>query len=129
MNSRLFRSILVGGLTAALLPVLGAETAPANALAAPSAPSPVKLVRPLIPAEHLTPGTTLTFVVQARVTRDGSVSAVEVVRSPDAFLNEAVAEAVGQWTFKPATMSGRPVDVTVQIPVRVNHPATMVAFR
>ncbi len=55
----------------------------------------------------------LTVVIQA----DGSVGAIEVVRSPDprwGFDLEAI-EAVKQWRYRPALLGGTPVSVYAQV--------------
>jgi TonB family protein len=51
------------------------------------------------------------------VNRDGSVGDIRVLRRLGFGLDERAAEAVGQWRFVPATRSGSPVDVVVEVTV------------
>ena len=52
-------------------------------------------------------------ILEAIVSKDGTVGAVKVLRSPGANLGfeESAIHAVKQWRYKPGVQNGRPVDV------------------
>lgn len=87
----------------------GAVTPPA----ATYAPDPHYV--PLAKAESFQ-GTTVLWVV---VTSQGTVGEIQVVRPVGFGFDDAAAETVKTWTFKPATKNGVPV--AVQIDVEVNY--------
>lgn len=58
-----------------------------------------------------------TVLVQALVGEDGLVKDVHVVKSIPP-LDEAAMDAVRQWVFKPARTKGKPVAVSVAVPVK-----------
>jgi TonB family protein len=56
--------------------------------------------------------------LQATVQKDGSLTGLSVVRSPDKGLDEtAIKTLASQWKFKPATLNGNPVDVRAKIDI------------
>jgi protein TonB len=59
-------------------------------------------------------------VLSATIRADGSVGDVAVTQSLDTTygLDDAAVAALQQWTFKPGTKDGRPVDVEVHISMR-----------
>lgn len=56
-----------------------------------------------------------TVEVAAVVLSDGTVGDVRVTKSLDTELDQQAVKAAKQWTFKPGTKDGKPVDVEVQI--------------
>ena len=58
-----------------------------------------------------------TVLVQALVGKDGRVADTKIVKSVPG-LDEAAANSVRQWVFKPAMAGGKPVAVWVAVPVR-----------
>jgi protein TonB len=58
-------------------------------------------------------------ILQAVILKDGSVSEIQVLRvdRPNLGFEDAAAEAVQHWRYKPATQNGRPVDVYLTINV------------
>ena len=50
-------------------------------------------------------------IVQAIIDKTGSVTNVKVLKGLPMGLEQAAAEAVKKWTFKPATLNGKPVAV------------------
>jgi protein TonB len=60
-----------------------------------------------------------SVILQAVITRDGTVQDVKVLRvdKPNLGFEAAAVAAVQQWRYKPATQNGRPVDVYFTINV------------
>lgn len=42
---------------------------------------------------------------------NGTVVSVEVLEAPDSELGRAIADAVRQWTFKPSSIRGEPINI------------------
>lgn len=60
-----------------------------------------------------------TVVLKVLVRADGTVGAVEVVRSSGhAHLDEVAASSAWSWVFRPATRDGAPIDAWAVVPVR-----------
>ena len=83
-------------------------------------PVPVKQVKPSYSDFAKRMNITGEVVLEVEVLIDGSVGAINVMKSlmpgPDG-LDEAAVKAVKQWEFKPAQSGGKPVAVWVQFPV------------
>jgi len=60
-----------------------------------------------------------TVLLQAQVLKDGSVGEITVVEGIEGHpaLEESAKDALSQWRFTPATEDGKPVDMTIQIPL------------
>jgi TonB family protein len=56
-------------------------------------------------------------IVEATIGRDGLVKNVSVLKPLPFGLDQAAVDAVKQWTFKPATFNGQPVDVRFNLTV------------
>ena len=56
-------------------------------------------------------------VVKAVIDHEGKVVSTEVVESAREDLDAAAAEAIGAWTFEPATLKGEPVSVYYNLTV------------
>lgn len=56
-------------------------------------------------------------IVEARIDRAGSVKSVLVLKPLPYGLSEAAVDAVKQWTFRPGTLNGKPVDVIFNLTV------------
>jgi protein TonB len=56
-------------------------------------------------------------ILEAVIDRNGFVKDVTVLKPLPAGLSEAAVDAVKQWTFKPATFKGEPVDVIFNLTV------------
>jgi periplasmic protein TonB len=61
-----------------------------------------------------------TVVLQAIVRRDGTIDILRVVRSLGFGLDENAITALKQWRFKPGTMEGQAVDVSLNVEVNFN---------
>jgi protein TonB len=80
-------------------------------------PEALHKVPPDYPDDARRRGVQGTVMTQALVGRDGKVRDVKIVKSIPG-LDEAAAQAVRQWEFKPALAKGAPVAVWVAIPVK-----------
>ena len=83
-------------------------------------PIPIKKVWPKYTEFAKKCGLEGTVVVQAEVFEDGSVGAVEVIKSLQSGpggLDEVAIEAVKKWKFIPAKNQGKPVAVWVTFPI------------
>jgi len=56
-------------------------------------------------------------VVSALIGRDGAVKQLQVLEASHPVFAEAVRQAVPNWTFRPATYRGQPVETWVRIPI------------
>lgn len=74
-------------------------------------------VLPLYPPIARRIGAEGPVVLQALISREGTVESLRVVRSAHPTLNEAALEAVAQWRFRPYLLNGVAVEVEAQITV------------
>jgi TonB family protein len=81
------------------------------------APVLINRVEPIYPEEARRARIMGIVIVQAIITRDGVVKNVEVLKPLPYGLDQAAVDAVKQWTFKPATLDGKPVDVIFNLTV------------
>ena len=56
-------------------------------------------------------------MVEAIIRKDGTARIVRIVRPLGFGLDENVVFALSQWTFRPGTKSGEPVDIALNIEV------------
>jgi periplasmic protein TonB len=82
------------------------------------APTPVRTVAPVYPAELRQAGVNGVVSVVVVVDETGDVMAAEVNKSTHEQFNEPALEAVRRWKFKAAKLDGKSVKVRVTIPVR-----------
>ncbi len=68
-------------------------------------------VSPEYPESAKEAGTTGLVVVRTVIGEDGSIRDAWVTESLDEALDKAALDAVRQWTFEPATLDGKPVEV------------------
>ncbi|KQC10192.1 MAG: hypothetical protein APR54_00115 [Candidatus Cloacimonas sp. SDB] len=86
-------------------------------------PIPFKQVTPKYPDFARNSGIEGEVWLEVEVFADGTVGAIEVVKSllsGPGGLDEAAKEAVRQWEFQPAKSGGKPVSVWVTFPVEFN---------
>ncbi len=88
-----------------LAPAKPPETTPAEI---------IKRVPPTYPPLALSAHLTGTVTVAATVSKEGRVTAVQVISGPPLF-REAATSAVKQWRFKPATVNGAATESTANI--------------
>ncbi|HEX7579365.1 MAG TPA: M56 family metallopeptidase [Thermoanaerobaculia bacterium] len=82
-----------------------------------SEPVEVSRPRPVYPPEAREKRLTGIVTLTAVIGETGKVTRVEPLGSPDPMLAAAAVEAVGKWTYKPATKGGKPVKVRLQVRV------------
>ncbi len=61
-----------------------------------------------------------TVVLMAEITKQGTVSNLFPVASPDPSLTQSAIAAVSKWTYKPYLLNGEPVSVSTTITVNFN---------
>jgi protein TonB len=117
-------------------PVPAPAPAPAPAPTAPSAPKASTRTevsisasyaaanrKPEYPKMSLRLGEQGTVVLTVMVKSDGSASDVEVKSSSGfARLDRAAAEAVKTWRFNPATVDGKAIDKSYEVPITFKPP-------
>jgi TonB family protein len=103
-----------------------AAAAPAAATQGPQVPirvggdiqEPRRLrdVKPVYPAEALAAGISGAVIIEAVISRDGTVANARVVQGvPE--LDGAALAAVRQWLYRPTMLNGRPVAVVVNVTI------------
>ncbi len=83
-------------------------------------PQPIRRVNPEYPTFAKRSGIQGQVILEVEILRDGSVGAINVLRSlmsGPGGLDEAAIKAMKQWEFTPAKSGGQPVAVWVRIPI------------
>jgi TonB family protein len=91
-------------------------------------PEILRQVKPETTEEALRhPGFSGTVIVETIIDTEGRVTNVRVLKGQPMGLTETAVDAVKQWTFKPATLAGKPVKVyyvlTVNFKIGPLHPS------
>jgi len=73
-------------------------------------------VKPVYPELAKMTHTEGAVMLQVSITKEGSVSKVEVLTGPP-LLTRAAQEAVKQWKYKPTIINGQPVEVITNVRV------------
>ncbi len=81
-------------------------------------PSPLKVVQPEYPDSARRGGIEGTVYVKILVQKDGKVRKAVVIKSDAEIFNEAAVKAALQWTFDPAMLHDKPVEVWAALPFR-----------
>jgi protein TonB len=71
---------------------------------------------PVYPAIAKETGTQGTVVLQATISRNGTIENLRVVSGPE-MLQQAALDAVQQWRYRPYLLSGEPVEVETTVNV------------
>ncbi len=58
-----------------------------------------------------------TVILSAQISKQGAISSVDVVASPDDSLSRAALDAVRQWTYEPYLLNGKPTEVDTVLTV------------
>ena len=74
-------------------------------------PVPNRRSRPEYPTQARRAGVEGQVLIRAVVRSDGSVDRAEILKDQPFGLGDAARRAVQQWSFRPATYQGRPIDV------------------
>jgi hypothetical protein len=85
-------------------------------------PFPIVKIQPTLPAELVRRYLQKMIIVYAVIDVAGKMEQISVKDSPDAMLNEPVINALSQWTFRPASLSGEPVAVKALIGIPLSPP-------
>ena len=82
-----------------------------------TSPQPLVQVKPQYTSDAMRARIQGSVTLEVVVKADGTVGAVRLVKSLDRLfgLDDAAVRAARQWTFKPGTFEGKPVDVLVHI--------------
>lgn len=80
-------------------------------------PVVISSVPPAYPEEARKNGIQGIVKLSAVIDAKGTVTKVEPIESPDPTLAAAAVDAVKRWTYKPATLKGKPVRVIMTITV------------
>lgn len=95
------------------------------AIAATTSPSLVNRVSPVHPPALLEKGVDGTAMVSFSIDDKGVVGDVTVVTATHPEFGDAAAEAVKQWSFKPAVRDGVPVTIKVKQEIKFTVPVEM----
>jgi periplasmic protein TonB len=76
----------------------------------------IQKILPSYPAIAKATGTQGTVVLQAKISRDGTIENLRVVSGP-VMLQQAAMDAVARWRYRPYLLSGEPVEVDTTINV------------
>jgi hypothetical protein len=82
-------------------------------------PFPSRQVLPKFPAARVAANIARLFVVQANISTEGTMEAIQILQSPDVTLNALLKECLLKWVFQSAAMGEDrvPVRVLIGIPV------------
>ncbi|HEY2829034.1 MAG TPA: TonB family protein [Thermoanaerobaculia bacterium] len=80
-------------------------------------PEEIDRVVPHYPMAARSAGVEGPVVIRGIVRRDGTIDNVEVIKDLPNGLGDAARHAVSQWRFRPATVSGEPIDVYYTVTV------------
>lgn len=72
---------------------------------------------PVLAMRSQTEGTVITA---ATISKEGKITSLILISSPDTSLSNAALEAVKTWTYKPYLLNGKPVEFDTQIVVNFN---------
>lgn len=107
-----------------------AELAPVTPAAKPSLPpgvpvgvvtgKPIKKVSPSYPQSAKSNHIGGTVLLMAIITKEGKISSLDVIASPDKSLSDAAMDAVKHWTYQPYLLNGQPTEVDTRITVNFN---------
>jgi TonB family protein len=86
------------------------------------APFPINKQDPQFPEEIVARNLSRLVVVYAEISNEGKVGSMRIIQSPNPLLNQPLLEALSQWTFRPAEMSGQPVAVKALFGIPLSLP-------
>ena len=59
------------------------------------------------------------IVISGVLTADGKLEQLFVKKTPDPQVNTVVTDALGNWTFQPSQVDGKPVALKIMIGIRL----------
>jgi TonB family protein len=83
------------------------------------APIVIRRVEPVIPDAARKARVAGIVIIEAVIDKEGRVANAKVLKPLPLGLDEAALEAVKQWTFRPGTLNGEPVDVIFNLTVNM----------
>lgn len=117
-----FRGVILAGGLVALLAGCGGADPPPPAVP-PTQVAAIDTPPPSYPAELACDDVGGRTLLGVTVQADGSTGDIRLVDSSgNAALDQAAQEAVRGWRFRPATVRGRPVSTSIQVPVTFSPP-------
>lgn len=81
-------------------------------------PVPVTTTLPEYPRHLRKDGLSGVVSLSVRVSETGKVTDAKVVKSTHKDFEEPALAAVKEWRFKPATKGGKPVELTIRLPLK-----------
>jgi protein TonB len=83
------------------------------------APIVIRRVEPVIPEAARKARVAGIVILETVIDKEGRVADAKVLKGLPLGLDEAALEAVKQWTFRPGTLNGEPVDVIFHLTVNM----------
>ncbi len=80
----------------------------------------LKKAQPIYPLIARRQRSTGTVLLCARISKQGTITGLDVVSSPDPLLTESAMQAVRQWIYQPYLLNGSPTEVDTTITVNYN---------
>lgn len=80
----------------------------------------IKKVKPTYPQSAKSNRIQGTVVLAAIISKQGTISSLDVFVSPDKSLSDAAVDAVKHWTYQPYLLNGQPTEVDTTIAVNFN---------
>jgi TonB family protein len=77
----------------------------------------ISQTKPVYPQDAFQQNSGGTVKIEAVVTKEGALSGVNVINSPDPRLTQAALDAVKQWRYEPTLLNGEPIEVLTTIDV------------
>jgi TonB family protein len=90
------------------------------------APVVISRVEPVYPAEARAHGVYGIVILETVIDRDGKVRDVKILKPLPFGVDQAAADAVKQWKFRPGTRNGEPVDVIFNLTVQFKSDGSVV---
>jgi TonB family protein len=82
----------------------------------------LSMVKPTYPEAAQTAGIQGAVVLEAIISKDGSLTSIKVLNSVDPALDQAALAAVRQWRYQPTLLNGEPVEVITSITINFRLP-------
>lgn len=80
-------------------------------------PRKIRDVRPSYPAHLVPDGVEGIVILEGVVSKDGTVTGIQILREPHPDLGAAAVEAVSQWLYMPTLLNCEPIEVVVTVTI------------